>query len=104
MGLIRQITKAAIQALLPGESFVTRGSGPGVSLTFDDGPHPEHTPRLLDALAEARIRATFFVVGERAQCHLELVRRIVDAWESCTDFSQCRRPSCYGTVTQRTTG
>jgi len=49
-----------------------------VSLTFDDGPHPEHTPRLLNTLAEARIRATFFIVGERAERHPQLVRRIVD--------------------------
>jgi len=77
MGLARQIAKSAIQALLPCGAFVTRGRGPGVSLTFDDGPHPEHTPRLLDALVEARIRATFFIVGERAERHPELVRRIV---------------------------
>ncbi len=32
-------------------------------LTFDDGPHPKHTPRVLDLLAEHRMQATFFVVG-----------------------------------------
>jgi len=34
-----------------------------VALTFDDGPHPEHTPRLLDILREEGVRATFFVIG-----------------------------------------
>ncbi|MFO1020271.1 MAG: polysaccharide deacetylase family protein [Planctomycetales bacterium] len=56
-------------------------SGPAVTrdvaLTFDDGPHPEYTPRLLDELAEHDIRATFFVVGNRAEQHPDLIRRIV---------------------------
>lgn len=48
-----------------------------VSLTFDDGPHPENTPRILDVLKRHGAVATFFVVGERARKHPELVRRIV---------------------------
>jgi peptidoglycan/xylan/chitin deacetylase (PgdA/CDA1 family) len=47
-----------------------------VALTFDDGPHPEYTPRVLDILAEAGVRATFFVVGREAARYPELVRRI----------------------------
>lgn len=54
----------------------TRDAVPPVMLTFDDGPHPEHTPRLLDALAAAGFRATFFVVGERVQRHPDVVRQI----------------------------
>ena len=76
MGLLRQITKSVIQTVLPRAALLTRGTGPCICLTFDDGPHPEHTPRVLDALAEARIRATFFIVGERAECHPDLVCRI----------------------------
>jgi len=37
----------------------------GVALTFDDGPHPEGTPAVLDALARADARATFFLIGEQ---------------------------------------
>jgi peptidoglycan/xylan/chitin deacetylase (PgdA/CDA1 family) len=48
-----------------------------VCLTFDDGPHPVHTPRLLDALRDYGIRATFFLVGKEAEKHPELVQRIV---------------------------
>lgn len=48
-----------------------------VALTFDDGPDPDVTPRVLDTLAALNVRATFFVIGERAQQHPELVRRIV---------------------------
>jgi peptidoglycan/xylan/chitin deacetylase (PgdA/CDA1 family) len=47
-----------------------------VCVTFDDGPHPELTPRLLDVLAKEAIKATFFVVGQRAEKHPEIVRRI----------------------------
>jgi peptidoglycan-N-acetylglucosamine deacetylase len=54
-------------------------SGPGaggvVYLTFDDGPTPEYTPRVLDLLARHRAQATFFVIGRSAAAHPELVRR-----------------------------
>lgn len=46
-----------------------------VALTFDDGPDPVHTPALLDVLREAGAPAAFFVVGEQAMAHPELVRR-----------------------------
>jgi peptidoglycan/xylan/chitin deacetylase (PgdA/CDA1 family) len=49
-----------------------------IALTFDDGPDPEWTPRVLDALAALGMRATFFLVGERAARHPELVARIAD--------------------------
>jgi peptidoglycan/xylan/chitin deacetylase (PgdA/CDA1 family) len=48
-----------------------------LALTFDDGPDPEWTPRVLDALAALGMRATFFVVGERAERHPELIDRIL---------------------------
>jgi len=54
------------------------GSG-GVALTFDDGPHPEGTPAILDVLARAGARATFFVVGEQVERRPELVARIARA-------------------------
>jgi peptidoglycan/xylan/chitin deacetylase (PgdA/CDA1 family) len=47
-----------------------------VALTFDDGPDPEATPRLLDLLAAGGVRATFFLIGERAARHPALTRAI----------------------------
>src|SRR5262245_13420434 len=47
-----------------------------IALTFDDGPHPVHTAPLLDALAELRAPATFFVVGRDVDANPELVARI----------------------------
>jgi peptidoglycan-N-acetylglucosamine deacetylase len=49
-----------------------------VALTFDDGPDVCFTSRILDILAEKRVTATFFVVGERAARHPEVVRRAHD--------------------------
>jgi peptidoglycan/xylan/chitin deacetylase (PgdA/CDA1 family) len=43
-----------------------------VALTFDDGPDPEVTPRVLDLLAERGARATFFAVGRRVEAHPDL--------------------------------
>jgi peptidoglycan/xylan/chitin deacetylase (PgdA/CDA1 family) len=52
---------------------------PGLcSLTFDDGPDPQFTPRVLELLARHGQRATFFVIGERAARHPELVRRLIE--------------------------
>lgn len=50
-----------------------------VALTFDDGPNPETTPRVLSRLAAAGAPATFFLVGKKVERHPELVRDIVQA-------------------------
>jgi peptidoglycan-N-acetylglucosamine deacetylase len=47
-----------------------------IALTFDDGPDPRFTPQILDALKNADVRATFFIIGGNAEKHPELVRRI----------------------------
>lgn len=49
---------------------------PRVALTFDDGPHPVHTPELLDALAELEVPATFFLVGRDVDANPALVARM----------------------------
>jgi peptidoglycan/xylan/chitin deacetylase (PgdA/CDA1 family) len=51
----------------------------GVALTFDDGPHPRWTPRVLEILAAHGAKATFFLVGRKAEQHPEVVRAILDA-------------------------
>jgi len=50
---------------------------PYVAMTFDDGPHQTLTPKLLDLLAQKKIKATFFVLGENAQRHPEILQRAV---------------------------
>lgn len=50
-----------------------------VAITFDDGPHPEGTPAMLEALAAAGARATFFLVGEQVERDPALAREIAAA-------------------------
>ena len=47
-----------------------------IALTFDDGPHPSYTEQLLDGLKERGVHATFFVTGEHAQLHPDIIRRM----------------------------
>ena len=62
-----------------GEALVAPARAGELALTFDDGPNPAWTPRLLDALARYDARATFFMMGSRAQTQPDLVRRIAAA-------------------------
>src|SRR5205814_9687938 len=63
----------------PSEPKITVSSvpvdGPYIALTFDDGPNEKLTPRLLDLLAQHRIHATFFVIGENVAQHPEILQR-----------------------------
>jgi peptidoglycan/xylan/chitin deacetylase (PgdA/CDA1 family) len=49
-----------------------------VYLTFDDGPIPEATPIILDILAEYKVKATFFMVGDNARKFPEIMQRVLD--------------------------
>jgi peptidoglycan/xylan/chitin deacetylase (PgdA/CDA1 family) len=71
--LLAPVNRGAAAALalprtLPGAT--------GVALTFDDGPHPEGTPAILELLARHRATATFFVVGEQVRKRPALVARL----------------------------
>ncbi|MFI7541736.1 polysaccharide deacetylase family protein [Actinoplanes sp. NPDC049599] len=59
----------------PADSLMRTGRA-GVALTFDDGPDPVQTPRLLDLLKKERVKATFCVVGRNVAAYPGLVRRI----------------------------
>ncbi len=77
----RQLLRELLTACLPPDRWLVRGSrradgAPAISLTFDDGPHPEFTPQVLDALARWQARGTFFVVGHQAARFPTLVQRI----------------------------
>jgi len=47
-----------------------------IAITFDDGPHPVYTEKLLDGLKERGVKATFFVTGEHAELHPEIIQRM----------------------------
>lgn len=65
-----------------GSQFFTetvwKGKGDALAITFDDGPHPVHTPAILDMLKEEGVNATFFIIGKKAAQHPDLPRRMVD--------------------------
>jgi peptidoglycan-N-acetylglucosamine deacetylase len=61
------------------KDFLPRGVGGGehsVALTFDDGPDPVVTPRILSALSDAGVRASFFMCGLAAERHPDVVRAV----------------------------
>ena len=69
-------------AVLPGNSFYgnvlthAQTQRKIIALTFDDGPYPPYTEQLLKVLAQKHVKATFFMVGENAAEHPELVREV----------------------------
>jgi peptidoglycan/xylan/chitin deacetylase (PgdA/CDA1 family) len=65
-----------LEALTPGVVYRVDTDEPLVALSFDDGPHPVYTPQVLDILARHGAHATFFLIGERARRHPDLVARI----------------------------
>ena len=54
-----------------------RTQAPFIAMTFDDGPHPVYTPRLLDILKARNIKATFFVVGTNTRRYPGIIRRMI---------------------------
>lgn len=61
-----------------GAPMITRGPAnrAEVALTFDDGPHATLTPQLLDILKEKKVKATFYVLGRRAEAYPSIIRRM----------------------------
>jgi peptidoglycan/xylan/chitin deacetylase (PgdA/CDA1 family) len=64
------------QVLVVNRSRVACEGNPCVALTFDDGPTPDHTPRVLEILREKGVKATFFLIASRAEKERGLVRRM----------------------------
>lgn len=60
---------------------------PVAALTFDDGPHPDYTPALLDILEKYHARATFFCIGMFAQKHWNIVQRAAEAGHAIGNHS-----------------
>ncbi|HEX6129478.1 MAG TPA: polysaccharide deacetylase family protein, partial [Candidatus Limnocylindria bacterium] len=77
--------------LTPGCAWRGPRGIPRLALTFDDGPDPEWTPRLLDALGAAGVRGTFFLIGERAARAPGLVRRMVSEGHEVGNHSWSHR-------------
>jgi cellulose synthase/poly-beta-1,6-N-acetylglucosamine synthase-like glycosyltransferase/peptidoglycan/xylan/chitin deacetylase (PgdA/CDA1 family)/spore germination protein YaaH len=74
---VRGMITAETVTQFPSSWIITRyGAAPRkIALTFDDGPDPEYTPRILDALKTANAPATFFVIGLNGELHPDLLKR-----------------------------
>ncbi len=68
------------------------GGGSLVAITFDDGPHPEGTPKMLETLAEFESKATFFLVGEQVVKRPALARLIVSQGHAVGLHGYLHRP------------
>ncbi|MDY6948259.1 MAG: polysaccharide deacetylase family protein [Pseudomonadota bacterium] len=75
-------------------------SNASVYLTFDDGPDPQWTPQVLDALAQAEAKATFFAIGQQAQRCAELMRRVHGAGHAVGNHTFSHRHPWF--MSQRT--
>jgi peptidoglycan-N-acetylglucosamine deacetylase len=69
--------EAPTGASKPATWFRVNVDGPYIAMTFDDGPSPETTPRLLDILKQRNIKATFFMIGQNAEHNPAIVQRIL---------------------------
>lgn len=87
-----------VTPLFPRLSFflpvISRGSrrAKGVALTFDDGPDPEVTPRLLELLARHGVTASFFVTGARAERYPDIMRAILAGGHTVGNHSYNHSP------------
>ncbi|MCQ6558780.1 polysaccharide deacetylase family protein [Paenibacillus mendelii] len=73
----RPLSWVKLQQLYPGAFYIGGPRKPRmVTLTFDDVPDMNYTPKVLDILAKYKVRATFFVVGSRARAYPSIVRRM----------------------------
>ncbi len=66
-------------------------SGNYIAMTFDDGPHPQNTPRLLDMLRARNIKATFYVIGRSVDLYPHIVRRTVAEGHEMGNHSNTHR-------------
>ena len=77
----RQFSRQETAAIIPADADqveVVRGERKKICLTFDDGPHPFYTEQLLDGLKERNVKATFFVTGEHAELHPDVILRMAE--------------------------
>lgn len=74
-----QYSVAQLAKMYPDTLYLRApGQGNKIALTFDDGPNPTYTPKVLDVLKQHNVPATFFVLGSRVERHPLIAQRIVN--------------------------
>jgi len=81
-------TPGLLKRLYPSCIWNFTRDEPVIYLTFDDGPHAEATPFVLDALKEFDARATFFCIGKNVAAHPEIYKRIIAEGHSTGNHTQ----------------
>ena len=66
-------------------------NGKYIALTFDDGPHPSNTPRLLNILRERNVKATFYVIGRSVNLYPQILRQTVAEGHEIGNHTQTHR-------------
>jgi peptidoglycan/xylan/chitin deacetylase (PgdA/CDA1 family) len=85
-----------LERLTPNLIWRVETDQPLVALSFDDGPDPTHTPQVLEILKRSGATATFFLIGDRAEAHPDLVRRIrAEGHETGNHFFTIRHTNRY---------
>jgi peptidoglycan/xylan/chitin deacetylase (PgdA/CDA1 family) len=75
-----------------GHGYPALGLAHGeIILTFDDGPMPDTTPAILDILAKDCVKATFFMIGKRAEAHPEIAAKVREAGHTIGSHSYTHR-------------
>ncbi|MCQ2226893.1 MAG: polysaccharide deacetylase family protein [Bacteroidales bacterium] len=64
----------------------------GILLTFDDGPDPENTPKVLDILSKYNVKALFFIIAKNAEQHPEIIRRILNEGHAIGSHTYSHNP------------
>ena len=83
VGVVEEVSPRAVEVQLSSYERNSRV----VALTFDDGPHPEHTPALLEVLADEGVVATFFVTGLEVARYPTVAKQIVEAGHQIANHS-----------------
>lgn len=88
-----ELAKKVLPLVVPERRILWKRSAAegDVHLTFDDGPNPEYTPQVLDLLDRFNAKATFFLIGERARAHPEVVREIIARGHAVGNHSYSHR-------------
>ncbi len=73
---IEQSDMGTVDGIADAEKIADADSMKKIAITFDDGPHPHYTEQLLEGLKERGIHATFFVTGEHAKLHPDIIKRM----------------------------
>lgn len=75
-----QKQRAALLSRSPGQHVISRmpTQEKVLNISFDDGPYPGHTERILDILKEQKVQATFYLIGNRVDDYPDLARRVVE--------------------------